>query len=423
MVGSIVGAGIFLNPAVVAQRAGTAGAALAAWAAGGAIALVGALVFGSLGSLRPRAGGGYAHLREAFGSLPAFLYGWTFLVVINAGGVAAVATTFASYTADLLGLDSTPVRPLAVAAVLALTGLNVFGIRLSSGVQGALVASKLLFIAGLAGVGLLLAGAPPLDSTAAVTPARAGPTAGLGAALVPVLFAYGGWQQLNHVAGEVRQPRRTLPRAVVLGVLAVTASYLLVNVACLRVLGVEGLAGSTAPAADVLRAVWGPRGASVVAAGIALSTFAFVHVALLGGARVYQAMAADGLFFSSAARLHPRWRTPVLALVIQGTWTAILAASGTYGELLDYTVFGDWILFGLVGSTLLVLHGRPEPGAARPFRLPLHPLLPLAFAAASLYVVYSSIAANPRNAAIGALLIGLGIPIHSLWTRRLLRLR
>lgn len=413
VVGGIIGAGIFLNPAIVAQRVGSPGLVLAAWAVGGAVALVGALLFGELGARRPEAGGGYVYLREAFGPLVAFLYGWTLLLVINTGGVAAVAVTFARYTADVGGWGAPAVKPLAVGAIVLLSGISYRGVRAGAITQNVFTLLKLAALAVLIGTGLFFVQGPPAEGAAAgeVT----GGWGALGAALVPVLFAYGGWQHANHVAGEVRRPARNLPRALLGGVGLVVAVYLLANVAYLRALGAEGLAASLAPASDTLRRAFGEGGARLIALGIAASTFGFLNLAILAAPRVYQAMAADGLFFGWAARLHPRYHTPGGAIAFQAAWAVGLTLTGTYGQLLDYVVFGDWIFFGLVAATLFVFRRRE---AEAPFQAPMHPWLPLLFCAAAAYAVASAVASNPRNALAGAALILLGLPVYAWWRRR-----
>jgi APA family basic amino acid/polyamine antiporter len=417
VIGGIVGAGIFLNPAVVARRAGTAGLTLAAWSVGGAIALLGALCFAELGARRPRTGGGYVYLSEAFGPLPAFLYGWTQLLVINTGGIAAVAVTFARYAVELAGAPQSRVKPVAVAAIVLLTAVNCMGVRPGSRVQNAFTLLKLAALAALIGVGL--GGLAATPAAVAPTAPGAAPLAALSAALLPVLFSYGGWQHANHVAGEMIRPRRDLPRALIAGVAVVVAVYLLANVAYLRVLGPGGLAVSAAPASDTMRAVVGRVGAQAIAAGIAASTFGILNLFILAVPRVYQAMAADGLFFRGLAELHPRFRTPVRALLLQGAWALVLTLSGSYGQLLDYVVFGDWIFFALVAATLFVYRQRGDGAGeeAAGFRLRGYPWIPALFVGISLLVVVSSVASNPVNAAVGTLLIAAGAPIHSCWRR------
>lgn len=413
VVGGIIGAGIFLNPAIVAQRVGTPGLVVSAWALGGVIALIGALCFAELGARRPHAGGGYVYLHEAFGPMPAFLYGWSLLLVGNTGGVAAVAVTFASYTAALLHLDDGVVKPMAVATIALLTGINYLGIRPGSITQNVFTVLKLGAVLLLIVAGLALTGTPAPAEVVALPPENL--ITAMGAALIPVLFAYGGWQHVNEVAAEVTRPQRTLPRALLLGIAVVVACYVLANLAYLSALGAVGLAASKAPASDVMRAAWGDTGGTLIAAGIACSTFGFVNLVILAGGRVYQAMAENGVFFRSAATLHPRYRTPALALLVQGVWAIVLTLSGSYGQLLDYVVFGDWIAFAAVVATIFV-YRRREPGA--PFLMPGYPLLPALFVLAAVYVVVSSVISNLYNAMIGTLLILAGWPVYWLWRRK-----
>ena len=420
VVGGIIGSGIFLNPALVAERVRTAELTVAVWVLGGGIAMIGALVFAELGARRPLAGGGYIYLRDAYGSLPAFLYAWTLLLVIATGAIAAVAVTFASYAAAVAGLTQGAQLPLAVGAIVLLSGINYVGVRPGAITQNVLTVLKLGALAILIVAGLTLTAALPVHPSVPPLP-REGILLALGAALVPVLFAFGGWQQTNFVAEELIQPERNLPRALIAGTAVVVAVYLLANLAYLRTLGITGLAQSTAPAADAMGAVMGPGGRGLIAAGIAISTFGFLNLVILVSPRVYQAMARDGLFFPSLARLHPRYRTPSAAIVFQGAWAVILTLTGRYGDLLDYVVFGDWIFFAAVASTVFVFRRRERQGlegSALRFRMPGFPLLPLAFMLAALYVVVGSIASNPANAVKGTALILLGVPVFVFWQRK-----
>ncbi len=419
VVGGIIGSGIFLNPSVVAQRAGTAGLTIAAWLTGGVVAILGAFIYAELGGRRPEAGGGYVYLRDAWGPLPAFLYAWTLLLVIASGAIAAVAMTFASYAAAVAGLPPTAITPIALASIVLLTFINVLGVKPSS------VMTSLFSLLKLAALGfLIVAGlAAVLGKTVLPTPVllplvRGATSVSFAGALVPVLFAYGGWQQTNFVAEEMVDARRNLPRALLWGVGIVVVVYLLANVVYLRILGVGGLADSSAPAADTMQVLFGPAGRTFIAVGIALSTVGFLNLAICANARVYQAMARDRIFFDAFARLHPRFRTPVVALVAQGAWALVLVLSGTYGELLDYVVFGDWIFFGLTAATLFYFRRQDAlAGAIRPeFVTPAWRLSTLLFVAAAIYVVAGSVTASPANALRGAALILLGVPLY-LWRR------
>ncbi|HKK47274.1 MAG TPA: amino acid permease [Balneolaceae bacterium] len=417
VVGGIIGAGIFLNPAIVAQRLPTSGLVLAAWAIGGGIALIGALCFGELGSRRPQAGGGYVYLREAFGPLPAFLYGWTQLFVINTGGISAVAMTFAYYAASLFNLGDGFAKPLAIGSVVLLTGINYLGIKPGSITQNIFTVLKLVAVAVLTVAGLMLFGSGTATET--VSQHSFGHwdiIVAMGTALIPVLFAFGGWQHANNVAGEIRNPKKKLPQITIIGIIIVIVSYLLVNLAYVSALGVDGLASSSAPASDVTQALWGNFGGKLISAGIAISTFGFVNLAILGGARIYQAMADDGLFFKKAAKLHPKYRTPSFSLIIQAGWIIVLIFSGSYGQLLDYTVFGDWIFFGLIAATIFYYRNNDsKENSDESFRMPGHPVLPLLFILAAVFVVVSSIFSNLFNAMVGGGLILAGIPIYLYW--------
>ena len=410
VVGGIIGGGIFRTPATVAQRVSSSGMVLAVWVVGGVVALIGAFCFGELGQRRPRAGGGYVYLRETWGPLPAFLYGWTLVLVIATGAIAAVAVTFANYALELAGLSDRFTVPLAVGTIVLLAGINYVGVRPAAITQNIFTVLKLAALATLIAAGLFLA-----TATVPYRPLPSSTVSSFGAALVPILFTYGGWQQTNFIAEEIIEPEKNLPRALVLGVAIVVAVYLLANLAYLRVLGVDGLARSTAPAADVMVAVLGPAGGKLIAAGIAVSTFGFLNLVILVTPRVLQAMAADGVFFARLAVLHPVHRTPAAAIVALAGCAALLTLSKTFGQLVDYVTFGDWIFFGLTVAGLFIYRAR-EPNAA--FRVPGYPWTPAVFVLAAAYVVVSVVVSNPKNGALGAALIATGVPVFFYWRRR-----
>jgi APA family basic amino acid/polyamine antiporter len=433
VVGGIIGAGIFINPYIVAQRLPSGGWILAAWVAGGLIALAGALAYAELGSLFPKAGGQYVYLREAYHPVVGFLYGWALLLLIECGAIAAVAITFAEYALRLAGRPGAPAVPLAIAAIVVVSAINYFGVKPGSRVLNVFVVLKVAALAALIGAGFLLSPAGPEVGTAGTTAASAGtdlaavaprPTGPLvvlfGAALVPILFSYGGWQNANYVAEEIENPRRNLPRSLLAGTLLVAAVYVLVNVVYLRALGVEGLAATRTPASDAAGRLLGTGGDRFVAAAIAISTFGFLDLAVLAPTRVYYAMAADGLFFRGVARLHPRYRTPSLAIGLQAAWSIALALTGTYAALVDTVVFADWIFFGLSVGAVLVFRRR-IPLASREagvFRAPLHPVLPILFVLVSAGVVASVVASSPARSAVGAALLLAGVPAFLYWRRR-----
>ena len=417
VVGGIIGSGVFLNPAVVAQRVGTAPLTLVAWGLGAVIAILGAFIFAELGARLPAVGGGYAYLREAFGPLPAFLYGWALLLAIASGAIAAVAVTCASYLARLVGLPDAVVRPLALGLIAVVSVVNAMGVAPGVRLQNLFTIGKLAAIALLVVVGLGGATGDAPSVTLAASSAPDGLVATLRAlatALVPVLFAYGGWQQTNFVAEEMVDPRRDLPRALVLGVCIVAAAYLSANLAYLRALGVDGLAASGAPAAEAMGRIVGDVGRTLIGVGIAVSTFGFLNVVVLVTPRVYQAMASDGVFFRALATLHPRTRTPVAAIALQAAWAGTLVLSGGYGDLLDWVTFADWIFFGATAATLFVFRRR-EPAASAP--APFHPWSTAGFILAALAVVVGAVLSNPGNAWRGTLMLAAGVPVYAWWRR------
>lgn len=420
VVGGIIGSGIFLNPAIVAQRVGSGRLILLTWALGACIALLGAFIFAELGARKPAAGGGYVYLRDAFGPLPAFLYGWALLLAIASGAAAAVAVTFASYAAPLFGLGAGNERWLAALAIALLSVVNALGVRPGTWTQNVFTLLKLAAIAAL--VVAALVGGGSAASAACIgaacdmaSVASTGVIVAVGTALVPVLFAYGGWQQTNFVAEEMIDARRNLPRALVIGVVIVGAVYLAANLTYLRALGPAGLAASSAPAADVMAALAGDTGRRLIAAGIAVSTFGFLNLVILVTPRVYQAMARDGLFFARFARLHPTSRAPVAAIGAQGAWAIVLLLSGSYGQLLDWVTFADWIFFGTTAATLFV-YRRRTPDAS--YLTPAYPVTVLLFIAACIYVVGGAVISNPPNALRGAALLAAGVPVYLFWSRR-----
>ncbi len=414
VMGGIVGSGIFMNPYVVAGQVGTPALILLAWSFGGLVALAGAFVYAELASLRPAVGGQYAYLREAYSPQVAFLYGWVLLLVTQSGGMAAVAVTLARYLGELVAL---PVSEAAVAlAVLAaLTAVNCLGVRAGSDVQSLLMVLKTIAILGLVATGFVMFGGervalvPVLDR-----PPSLDLVAAFGAALVPVLFAYGGWQTSGFVMGELKRPERDMPRALLLGVAGVVVLYLSVNVVCLRALGADGLAASRAPATDVMRAALGERGARLIALGIVISTLGFLAQGILTAPRVYYAMARDGVFFRAVGELHPRSRVPVLAIALQGLVAGLIAVSGRYEQILNYVVSVDFIAMGLTGAALFVFRRRGETGS---FRAPGHPWTTAFFVLSCWLVVAATIHRYPRDSLKGLAILALGLPVYWLWTR------
>ena len=417
VMGGIVGSGIFMNPYVVARQVHTPTLILGAWALGGAIAVGGAFIWAELASTLPEAGGQYAYLRDAYHPAIAFLYGWVLLLVIQTGGMAAVTITFARYFIELTGMHL-PDWLVGAAALSILTLINCLGVKTGGRTQSALMMMKIVAIAVLVLAGLAFAGPHALTPTAAE---RASSLASFGAAMVPVLFAYGGWQTANFIAAEIKQPEQNLPRALLIGVGGVIVLYTTVNWICLRALGPQDLAATATPATAVMWQALGQRGATFIAAAIAISTLGFLSQSILTAPRVYFAMADDGLFFRTVARLDPRTRVPVAAIVLQSAWTIVIALSGRYEQILNYVVSMDFLFFGLTASTLFVFRRRRESGQTKPsirYCTPGHPVTTIIFVAICFWIVANTIYRYPQNSLIGMGLLLAGVPVYMFWSRR-----
>jgi len=421
VMGGIVGAGIFINPYVVAQQVHTPMLILGVWLAGGVIAMLGAFVYAELAARRPAVGGQYAYLREAFHPVVGFLYGWVLLLVIQTGGMAAVTVTFARYLLELTGWRF-PERLVVVLTLAVLTLVNCLGVKLGSRMQSVLMVLKIAAIAGLIAAGLFLVRSPhPLWHSVLDRPPSLDLLTAIGAAMVPVLFAFGGWQTSNFVAEEVREPRRNLSRALVLGVAGVIALYLGVNFVCVRTLGPQALADTRAPATAVMRATLGGTGARLIALGIAVSTLGFLSQSVLTAPRVYFAMARDQLFFRGVATLTRRTHVPAVAIVLQSMWTVVVALSGRYEQILNYVVSMDFLFFGLTGASLFVFRSREARGVEKSgpgYRAPGHPYTTALFVLASWLVVINTIYKYPRNSLLGMLILLLGLPVYARWASR-----
>jgi APA family basic amino acid/polyamine antiporter len=421
VMGGIVGSGIFVNPHVVARQVHSPALILGAWLAGGLVALLGAFVYAELASRRPEVGGQYAYLRDAYHPSVAFVYGWALLLVIQSGGMAAVAVTFARYFREV---TRAPLADGAVAVVTLalLTVVNCLGVRAGSNVQSLLMVLKIAAIAALVACGLLFAGGPEnLSGPLLGRPGEGNLLTDFGAAMTPVMFAYGGWQTASFVSGEMRDPRRDLARGLLIGVCGVILLYTAVNFVCLYVLGAAGLAETETPASSVMRLALGGRGASLIAVGIAVSTLGFLSQGMLTAPRVYFAMAADGLFFKGVARVDERTRVPVVAIALQGALAATIALSGTYEQILNYVVSVDFIWFGLTAASVFAFRRRAARGhaldEAAAFRVPGHPLTTAFFIVACALIVAATIYKYPSDSALGLAIMAAGVPAYFFWRR------
>ena len=416
VMGGIVGAGIFANPSEVAHRVHTPFLILGVWVLGGFIAMCGAFIWAELATRLPGTGGQYLYLREAYHPSVAFVYGWGLLLVTQTGGMAAVAVIFSSYFRALTGVAWNG-AVIAALVLLILTGINCLGARAGSNVQSAFMLLKIAAIAALVVIGFVLGGGSLKSAPLLAQPVSFGLLKNIGSAMVPIAFAYGGWQTATFVAGEMRDARRDLSRGLLLGVAAVVGLYLAVNLACLRVLGAAGLDATTIPASDVMRIALGERGAQWIAVGIAISTLGFLSQSMLTAPRVYYAMARDGLFFKSVGKLSPRSRAPVVAIVLQGLATIIIACSGTYGEILNFEVTVDFIFFGMTAASLFILRRRQVGADSAMYRVPGHPLTTILFVLSCAGIVGSAIVASPANSGIALCIMLAALPVYYYWSR------
>jgi len=422
VMGGIIGAGIFSNPYVVAQQVHTPLLILGAWAVGGLIALAGAFIYAELSSQSHESGGQYIYLRDALHPLVAFGYGWSLLFVIQTGGMAAVALIFANHVFELAGRRVTDFRAalLASIALALLTIINCIGVRAGSVTQNIFMILKLVAIAALVGFGLTVAGPA---KTEAITMATSSSTLlhsliAFGAALIPAQFAYGGWQTACFVAGEVREPRRNLPRGLLFGVMGVIVVYLSVNYVCVHALGAQGLAQTKTPASAVMRLALGERGGRFLAVGIAISTIGFLSQSMLTAPRVYFAMAEDGLFFKRLAWLN-RARVPAFAIALQGGLAIVIALiASRFEQILNYVVSVDVVFFALTAVCVFVFRRRQRaPGETDFFRIPGHPFTTVFFIAACCVITFSVIYKEPRNSAVSFGIMLAGLPAYLVWAR------
>ena len=414
VMGGIIGSGIFMNPAVVARQVHTPFLILGAWVIGGLFALAAAFIWAELAAARPDVGGQYAYLREAFHPAVAFLYGWVLLLVVQTGGMAAVAVTFARYFVELTNVPISYAK-LAAVVLAVLTIINCLGVRAGSTVQSILMVLKIAALVALVVFGLTLTKPAANPSHLLDGPPSFGLLTAFGAALVPVIFSYGGWQTATFLAGEIKEPRRNLPRGLIIGVTGVVVLYLAANVVCIIVLGSAGLAASAAPASDVMRAALGNFGARAIAAGIAISTVGFLSQSMLTAPRVYFAMAQDGLFFKSVGTVNPRTRVPIVAIALQGLLAIVIAFLGSYDRILNYVVSVDVIFFGLTACCIFVFRKRrPRESAG----VPGHPVTTILFIAVCWSVAINTIYTFPHNTLIGIAILLAGLPAYWFWRSR-----
>ncbi len=406
-IGSVIGSGIFRNPALVAQRAHAPFLITTCWIAGGLLALIGAFVFAELAGRRPLDGGLYAYLREAYHPGVGFIFGWMIFWILYTGGTAASAVLFAGYLAPALGVTADP-RLVACLTLACVTAINALGVRQGAGWQHFLVVLKVCAIGSLIVAGFA---AHPIAAHASTLPELGKPwhvAAALGVAMLPALFSYNGFQSATYVSAEVREPANTIPRGMLLGVSVVIAVYILVSTGCLRVLGPAALSASPTPAADVMRAAFGTIGERAIAIAIALSTLGFMSTAILVAPRVYFQLAEDGMLFRQVAWVHPRTRVPIVAIVMHGAMSAVLAASGTFEQIVNWVTLPSWCFIALAALAIFIFRRRDANLPPPRVRVPGHPWTTLLLIAAVAGVVIAEIAIYPRDSLYSILVLAAG---------------
>jgi APA family basic amino acid/polyamine antiporter len=417
VVGIIIGASIFVQPSVITGTVASLPAVYAVWIASGILTLFGALIAAELASAYPHAGGVYVFLREAFSPGIAFLWGWAMFWTMHTGIIAVIAMVFARYMAFFVPVGDIGLRVLATLAVIALTAVNYIGVKQGSLVQTTLTILKIGAVVAIILVAFAFGKAPPPElttgfpgGTGSLTPR----TFAFG--LVAGLFAFGGWHMVTYAAEETHEPERTIPRALVVGVLIVTACYVALNAAYFHVLPAGAIAKSSRVAADAADAVFGHGGAAAMSAVVAVSTFGALNGVILSGPRAYLAMARDGLLVSWAAAIHERFRTPHRAIVLQGVWAVVLVSTGTYKVLFTRVVYTEWIFFALMAVGLMRLRARPSYKPA--YRVWAYPVVPIIFIVSSAAIVINQLATDPAEGAIGLLLVGIGWPVYAQFLRK-----
>ncbi|MGD9347240.1 MAG: amino acid permease [Candidatus Aminicenantes bacterium] len=416
-IGSCIGSGIFLTPSQIAHYLPSPLWILLVWALGGIITVTGALTFAELGSMFPQAGGVYVYLKEAYGELFGFLYGWAYLLVINSGAIAALSIACAYYLAFIFPLDETGIKITAIIALIVVTIVNILRVRVAEVFTNVFTGLKLLGIVLVVVIGIFWGKAGP-DLFHAHNSASTGSLlSAFGLALIGVLWSYGGWQHASYVAGEARDAKRTIPRAMILGALVVAAVYLLANVAYLFMLPIGTIAASNSLAAEAISTIL-PFGGVLIALLISISTFGTLGIYTLSAPRIYYAMSRDGLFFKKLAWVHPRFRTPVNAILVQSIWAVVLLLFwGTFEDLITYVVFTDWIFFGLTAFGIFILR-RKRKDHPRPYKTLGYPLVPLIFISITFFFVLNSLLEKPLHAWGGLTLLILALPVFYTFKKR-----
>lgn len=411
VVGTIIGASIFVQPSEIVGQVPSIPGVFAVWAVSGALTFFGALACAELSSAFPRTGGVYVFLKESYSPALGFLWGWAMFWSMHSGIIAALAVIFARYLGYFVRLDDTGIRLVAVGAILVLSGVNYLGVKHGSTLQALFTLGKVVAIAGILLLALLFGS--PDEGAAASDPAGEVSVHDFTLAVVAGLFAFGGWHMVTYSAGETRRPEQTIPLALMLGTLMVSACYIALNAAYLYVLPLAQVMSSTRVAADAAEAIFGPSGGSAISGLVIFSTFGALSGIILAGPRVYYALACDGLLFRWMGAVHPRFQTPHRAIILQAVWASVLVATGTYRALFTRVIYTEWIFFALMVSGLFLL--RRSPGYSPACRSWGYPVVPALFVVASVFIVINQMVADPWESAAGLVLVALGWPVYYVW--------
>ena len=419
VIGTVIGSGIFLVPgAVLRQTGGSVGVALLVWLAAGVLSLLGALTYGEMGAAKPDAGGLYVYLRDALGPLPAFLYGWTMFFVMATGSCATLAVAFTNYLGQFVALPPIAGKAVSILMIFVVMVINVRGTRQGANVQGVATAIKVAAILVMSV--LLIAVGHGFAATPALWPAQWNGSlfAGIGLAMIGVLWAYEGWQYVTFSAGETKDPQRIFPLGIGVGTALLIGIYVIANIGYVAALGADGAMKSERIAAEAMGSLFGPAAGKVIAAIILVSMFSAANGLTLTAPRLFYSMSRDGVFFAKLAEVHPRFNTPAIAIVTSSVWAMILAATGTFEQLLTYVVFVGWIFYAL-GALAIFAYRRREPELYRPFRTPGYPVTPILFVLSAAAIVINTVVTQPRNVIFAIGLMVLGIPAYYMWRSRL----
>ena len=415
LVGSTIGSGIFRVPSTVANDVGTLGAIALIWVIGALVALFGALTLAELAAIFPRSGGIYVFLREAYGPVPAFLFGWTELLVIRPSALGAIAMIFAAYARQLFGFAEESERIIAAVAIILLALTNVRSVVWGAVLNNAATAAKVAALAGIALVAFIF-GDPSTGALAGPVEFEPLSWGGFGVALIAVLWAYDGWADLTFIAGEVKDPGRTMPRALLMGTSLVVVLYLIINVAYLYVLPIDEMANSTLVASDAATKIFGAIGASIIAGAVMLSAFGALNGSTITGPRILYAMADDGLFFKPIAWVHPRWKTPAAAILLCAALGVGYVTVRSFEQLADAFIIGIWPFYALAVGAVFVMRRR-RPDLHRPYKTVGYPFVPVVFLIASILMLANSVIEEPTSTLFNFGIILAGIPVYFIWTR------